>query len=76
MFVVSPFLIVMSTSSFLNAKIGATFSGVKIAGPIMVIVVGVLSILDIYRCIQPLAEIYLQQYEGFESEMRSRFPIH
>lgn len=44
MFAVSPFLIVMSTSSFLNAKLGATVPWVKIAGPITVIVVGILSI--------------------------------
>lgn len=42
---ITPFLVVMSTSAYLNAKLGTSVPWLGIAGPVTVISVGILSIL-------------------------------
>jgi methyl-accepting chemotaxis protein len=61
MVAITPFLLVMSTSTYLNAQFGKTVSWLPIAGPLVIIGVGVLSILYVNKFTRTMLNDLLKQ---------------
>jgi methyl-accepting chemotaxis protein len=66
---ITPFLLIMSTSSYLNAKLGKSVPWLAIAGPVTVIGVGILSILFVNKYARTTLNQLLRQLRGVAGEL-------